>query len=206
MLESNIGLPSVSCRSLTYAPRSVADCPPTQLQPQCCGIQHEDAESKAIVAGPPILPCRQSWKRPRAVADAASRGDALEQSVCQACSAKQTRRTCKLASLSQSMLVALQRDSKRISTRIFRCRADSRRQEREGRSGCRRRSVALCRLLDSCHGFKAPLKHHAKQHCLTSSNSEPQRNRGSFEECNTHALRIHVACAIMTPLLRRHRQ
>ena len=50
-----------------------------------------------------------------------------------------------------------------------RCRADSRRQEREGRSGCRRRSVALCRLLRSCHGFKAPLKHHAEQDCLTSS-------------------------------------
>ena len=35
-------------------------------------------------------------------------------------------------------------------------------------------------------------------HCLTSWNREPQRNRCSFEECNTHALRIHVACETMT--------
>ena len=117
-LESTIGLPSVSCRSLTYALRSVADCPPTQLQPQCCGIRHEDAESKAIVAGPPVLPCRQTWKRPRVVADAASRGDAVEIVASQACSGKHRKRTCKLASLSQPMLSALQRHSKRTPTRI----------------------------------------------------------------------------------------
>ena len=77
-LQSTIALPSLSCRSLTSAPRSVADCAPTKLQPRCRGIRHEDAESKAIVPGPPVLPCRQTWKRPRVVADAASRGAAVE--------------------------------------------------------------------------------------------------------------------------------
>ena len=77
----------------------------------------------------------------------------------------------------------------------------ARRQERESRSGCRRRSVASRRLLDSCHGFRTPVKHHAEQHCLTSSKREGQRNEWNFEECNTHALRIHVACETMKALL-----
>ena len=112
-LESTIALPSLSCRSLTSAPRSVADCAPTKLQPRCRGIRHEDAESKAIVPGPPVLPCRQTWKRPRVVADAASRGAAVEIVASQACSGKHRKRRCTLASLSQGVLSALRRHSKK---------------------------------------------------------------------------------------------
>ena len=117
-LESTIALPLLSCRSLTSAPRSVADCAPTKLQPRCRGIRHEDAESKAIVPGPPALPCRQTWKRPRVVADAASRGAAVEIVASQACSGKHRKRRCTLASLSQGLLSALRRHTKRTPTTI----------------------------------------------------------------------------------------
>ena len=71
VLESTIGLLSVSCRSQTFAPRNAAHCASSKLQPQCCGIRHEDSESAAIAAGRPILPCRQTLTRSRAFADAA---------------------------------------------------------------------------------------------------------------------------------------
>ena len=115
-LESTIALPLLSSGSLTSAPRSVADCVPTKLQPRCRGIRHEDAESRASVPGLPVLPCRQTWNRPRLFAGAASRGAASETVASQACSGKHRKRRCTIASLSQGLLSALRRHTKRTPT------------------------------------------------------------------------------------------
>ena len=98
--ESTIALPLLSSGSLTSAPRSVADCVPTKMQLRCRGIRHEDAENRASVPGLPVLPCRQTRSRPRS----------------QACSGTHRKRRCTIASLSQGLLSALRRHTKRTPT------------------------------------------------------------------------------------------
>ena len=114
--ESTIALPLLSSGNLTSVPRSVADCVPTKLQLRCRGIRHEDAENRASVPGLPVLPCRQTWIRPRLWASAASRDAASETVASQACSGKHRKRRCTIASLSQGLLSALRRHTKRTPT------------------------------------------------------------------------------------------
>ena len=134
-LESTIALPLLSSGSLTSAPRSVADCVPTKLQLRCRGIRHEDAEIEPACQVSLFFPVAKPGADPDFLRVRFHVAPPVKPLHLKHAQESIGNEDVRLLPCHKECFPLCGDTRKEHQQKYVRCRADSRRQERAGRSG-----------------------------------------------------------------------